>query len=126
MPGFSPRCWNQLPKRTGKGAPVAAIAVPLPLRKQSSSGSPTTMEAAPTVPRRAVLRLNVVFIGLASRLVLAVGVRTRHPIELGAGHDAPHEFGHVIAGLRERRLHRLDPGLVGLLGRAADCIGAHA
>src|ERR1700757_23431 len=102
MPGLSPRCWNQLPKRTGKGAPVAAIAVPLPLGKQSSRGNPTTIEAPPKVPRRAVLRLTVVFIGLSSRLVLAVGIRTRHPIELGTGHDAPHKFGHVVAGLGKR------------------------
>ena len=50
-----PQPQNQVPKRTGSGAPCAS-AVPLPFRKQSRSGRPTDTAAPPSMPRNTVRR----------------------------------------------------------------------
>src|SRR6478752_4106576 len=70
-----PQPQKKVPKRTGMGLPSAS-AVPLPSRKQSSSGS-ATMAAEPwNMPRRSDLRLKFMisthfFVSL--RAVLAAG-----------------------------------------------------
>src|SRR5690349_15960436 len=51
-----PQPQNQVPKRVGIGAPVAAMASPLPSRKQSRIGSATPTAAPFNMPLR-TLRL---------------------------------------------------------------------
>src|SRR4051812_12218960 len=98
MPGFRPSAWNQLPNRTGSGAPVAARAVPLPLRKQSSKGSATETAAPWKVPRRTVRRVRLLFIAELRMVEFGswcihcrLRLGRRHAIKLGADGNAPHE-----------------------------------
>ena len=91
-----PQPQNQVPKRTGSGAPCAS-AVPLSFRKQSSSGRPTDTAAPPSMPRSTVrLLIRLVIVRPIGPMVAPRPESTRGPESISASLS-----GVPTSGMRE-------------------------
>src|SRR3954466_6715269 len=130
MPGLNPRPWIHEPKVTGSAAPVAASAVPLPLRTQSRNGNPTVTAAPLSAPRRTVRRFRAAILfdlrsGLRvnHRHLLRLRIGRRNAIELGAERDLADQRRNPVAVLRKARFELLDPGIFDLRRHAPERVG---